>query len=73
MIATHPRGRDVPTRRRLAQPEFHQAVFEERRKSKIEKQLSLVQLRQVRQKLGRDLLPPPNDTRKPRQEFVVRQ
>src|SRR6188768_3410519 len=71
MIAAHPRRRDVPTRRRLTQPEFLHAIFEQRRKPEIEKQLPLVQLRQVRQKLSRDLVAPPDDARKPRQKLVA--
>jgi len=73
MIAAHPRRRDVPPRRRLAQPELLHAILEQRRKSEIEKELSLIEFRQVRQKLSRDLVTPPDDARKPRQEFVVRQ
>src|SRR6188768_3955736 len=73
MIAAHPRRRDVPTRRRLTQPEPLHAILEQRRKPETEKQLPLVQLRQVRQKLRRDLIASPHDARQLRQEFVVRQ
>ena len=71
VIAAHPRRRDVSTRRRLTQPEFLHAILEQRRKPEIEKQLPLVQLRQVRQKLSRDLVTPPDDARKPRQKLVA--
>src|SRR6478735_8230502 len=73
MIATHPRRRDVSTRRRLTQSELLHAKLEQRRKPEIEKDLSLIELRQVGQKLSRDLVTPPNDARNPRQELVVRQ
>ena len=46
---------------------------EQRRKPEIEKDLPLIQLSQIRQKLRRDLITPRNDARKPRQQFVVRQ
>src|SRR6187551_2717704 len=60
MIAAHPRRRDMPTRGRLTQPERHHAILEQRREPEIEENLSLVQLRQVRQKLSRDLVTPPD-------------
>ena len=73
MIATHPRRRDVTTRRRLTQPECLHAILEQRRKSEIEKDLSLIELRQVRQKLSGDLVTPAHDVGEPGQKFVVRQ
>ena len=73
MTATHPRRRDMSTRRRLTQPERLHAILEQRRKPEIEKDLPFIQLRQVRQELSRDLISPADDARKPRQKFVVRQ
>jgi len=73
MIATHPRCRDVATRGRLTQPERLHAIFEQRGKPEVEEELSLIELRQVSEKLSRDLIAPTHDARKPRQEFIVRQ
>jgi len=72
MIATNARCRDVTTRRRLTQPKRLHAILEQRGKSEIEKQLPLIELGQIGEKLSRDLIAPPHDARKPRQELVVR-
>jgi len=72
MIATHSRRRDVTTRRGLTQPKRLHAILEQRRKPEIEKQLPLIELGQVSEKLSRDLITPPHNSRKPRQERVVR-
>jgi len=45
MIATHARRRDVTTRRGLTQPKRLHAILEQGRKSEIEKQLPLIELR----------------------------
>ena len=73
MIATHPRRCDVTARRRLTQSERLHTILEQRRKPEVEKALPLIQLRQVRQKLSRDLVTPTHDAREPGQKFVVRQ
>ena len=73
VLAAHPRRRNVPPRRRYAQPERHYAILKQRRKSELEKKLSLVELRDVGDKLSRDLIPPLHDLRQPHQELVVRQ
>lgn len=73
MTATHPRRRDVPPRSRLTQSELHRAVLEQRRKPEIEKQLPLIQLRQVCEKLGRDLVAPTHDARETGKQLSVRQ
>src|SRR5436190_18165977 len=65
MPATHPRRCDMPTRRRLTQPQRLHAILEQGRKPAIEKDLPLIELRQVRQKLRRDLIAPRHDARKP--------
>jgi hypothetical protein len=73
MIATHPRRRDVPPRRRLTQAQLLHAILEQRREPEIQKQPSLIELCQVSEKLRRDLVTPSDDARKPSQEFLVRQ
>src|SRR5687767_13505791 len=73
ITATHPRRRDMSTGRRLTQPERFDAILEQRRKAEIEKELPLIELRQIGEKLSRDLVPPPHDACKPRQKFTVRQ
>ncbi|MES1175461.1 MAG: hypothetical protein ABUL62_14160 [Myxococcales bacterium] len=70
---TNASRRDMPTRRRLAQPERLDTVREQRGVAEIEKQLALIELGQIRKELGRDLIPLAHDVREPRQELIVSQ
>src|SRR6187431_1589505 len=70
---TPPDDYGTPAPPRCVDPPSTHTTRASPRNTRTATHLSLIELRQIRQKLSRDLVTPPNDARKPRQEFVVRQ